>query len=89
MGKKLTESSDTTQLKKDLQMEVEVGIPRPSTNIISKLTFWWVTPLIRLASSRPLQHNDLWHLPKYLTAEYNYPRFDEQWKKQKEKNPEE
>ncbi|KAL7419852.1 hypothetical protein Q5752_005768 [Cryptotrichosporon argae] len=37
-------------------------IPLATTNIVSRLTFHWVTPIMSLGYQRPLQATDLWKL---------------------------
>lgn len=44
-------------------------IPLSYVNFISKLTFWWVTPIMTTGFQRPLQATDLWKLDHSREAE--------------------
>ncbi|ELU40989.1 cadmium ion transporter [Rhizoctonia solani AG-1 IA] len=37
-------------------------VPDVDANVFSQFTFWWLTPLLRVGWSRPLQSEDLWDL---------------------------
>ncbi|KAI5957077.1 hypothetical protein KGF54_000005 [Candida jiufengensis] len=49
--------------------------PRKATNFMSKIFFWWVTPLLAIGYTRTLQPNDLWILTDDLKVESNYENF--------------
>lgn len=39
-------------------------IPETSSSIFSRVTFGWISPLLRVGFSRPLDKDDLWELPE-------------------------
>jgi hypothetical protein len=51
-------------------------------NWLSRLTFQWINPVIRLASHRPLVLSNLWPLGPQADANLLVKRFEEAWKKQ-------
>lgn len=56
-----------------------------SASLLSKCTFHWLVPLLRLGYSRPLELADLGYLPEKHTNENQYRRFNEVYSKEKSK----
>jgi hypothetical protein len=66
-------------------LEHNAGTPGPGfskANWLSKLTFQWINPVIRLASHRPLNLSNLWPLGEEADANVLVGRFEEAWKTQ-------
>ncbi|CAD6954568.1 unnamed protein product [Tilletia controversa] len=52
-------------------------VPEHSASLASRLTFSWVTPMLRVGWTRPLESEDLWELPLDRTAEIMGDRVEE------------
>lgn len=50
--------------------------PLAKTNIISRIFFWWLFPILKVGYSRTLQPNDLWALTDDMKVEYYTERFN-------------
>ncbi|EJD55530.1 ATP-dependent bile acid permease [Auricularia subglabra TFB-10046 SS5] len=46
----------------------DATIPETSSSIFSRLTFGWISPLLWVGFSRPLEKDDLWELPEWKRA---------------------
>ncbi|KAJ4459649.1 Multidrug resistance-associated protein [Paratrimastix pyriformis] len=57
--------------------------PIEKANIISRLTFWWMTPLIALGFKRPLEPEDLYPLAEKDTATSLGNEFQKIWESEK------
>ncbi|KAL2911652.1 hypothetical protein HK105_208860 [Polyrhizophydium stewartii] len=56
--------------------------PEATANIFSRLTFYWMDPLMRLGYEKDLEMDDLWNLKKTDTAAYNSEAFQKAWLRQ-------
>ena len=56
--------------------------PELEASLISRLTFYWLTPLINLGYERPLNSNDIYHLKDNYKAKYISDQFHIQWNEQ-------
>lgn len=67
-------------------------IPLATANIISKLTYHWITPIITLGYQRPLQATDLWKMDESRESQRLGAALDEAWRhrcnRAKERNEE-
>ncbi|KAG8899627.1 hypothetical protein FRB99_006523 [Tulasnella sp. 403] len=54
-------------------------IPLATANIFSKLSYWWITPIIVLGFQRPLQAPDLWKVDPSREAGTLHARFEVAW----------
>ncbi|XP_029846376.2 ATP-binding cassette sub-family C member Sur isoform X1 [Ixodes scapularis] len=54
-------------------------------SMLSKCTFYWLVPLLKLGSRRPLELEDLGYLPEKHMNEYQYARFNKVFSKEKAK----
>ncbi|XP_046853046.1 multidrug resistance-associated protein 1-like isoform X2 [Xenia sp. Carnegie-2017] len=59
--------------------------PEESANIFSRITFWWMTGLVRLGYSKPLVTKDLWYLQSSLMSKNIEGKFIEIWEHEKER----
>lgn len=59
--------------------------PRLRANIFSRLTFSWLTPMVKLGKRKFLTEEDLWALPTGDTAEELATRLEKAWIKRREK----
>ncbi|KAG8995314.1 hypothetical protein FRB94_009286 [Tulasnella sp. JGI-2019a] len=59
--------------------------PLATANIISQLTYTWITPMITLGYQRPLQAPDLWKLDASREAGLMSKKLDESWKRRCER----
>ncbi|KAG8946658.1 hypothetical protein FRC04_011552 [Tulasnella sp. 424] len=53
--------------------------PLTTANILSKMTYHWITPIMTLGFQRPLQATDLWRMDPSREAEYLSSRLDDAW----------
>ncbi|KAG8995316.1 hypothetical protein FRB94_009288 [Tulasnella sp. JGI-2019a] len=60
-------------------------IPLAQANIMSQLTYSWITPIITLGYQRPLQALDLWKLDASRKAEFLSKKLDASWKRRCER----
>eukprot|EP00026_Physarum_polycephalum_P000366 Phypoly_transcript_00366.p1 GENE.Phypoly_transcript_00366~~Phypoly_transcript_00366.p1 ORF type:complete len:840 (+),score=118.23 Phypoly_transcript_00366:911-3430(+) len=56
--------------------------PYERANIISKILFLWPTSLMALGYKKPIDFSDLWDLMEEDKCEYNFEKFDNNWKNQ-------
>ena len=61
--------------------------PESSANIISKIFFWWLNPIMRVGYKRTLQEEDLFVLPDEMTIQVQANRFHEKLAAQIERRP--
>ncbi|KAG1269716.1 hypothetical protein G6F68_000016 [Rhizopus microsporus] len=62
--------------------------PEEKSNIFSRLTFSWMTPLMRLGYQKPLTMDDLWNLNTEDQSAIIGARFEKDWEKEMKKpNP--
>lgn len=59
--------------------------PEETTNIFGRLTFSWLTPLMKLGHKTPLVQDDLWNLPHGDEAEVISYKFQKNWQKELKK----
>ncbi|EDV23743.1 uncharacterized protein TRIADDRAFT_57243 [Trichoplax adhaerens] len=57
-------------------------IPYESTNFLSLMCFWWMTPLVTIGRKRPLTFNDIWKIPERDSYKYNTDIFERLWKEE-------
>lgn len=55
--------SDDPEAKVAASSPTENECPENTANIWSRLSFWWMNPMMRLGSNKFLTENDLWSLP--------------------------
>ncbi|CAG8480040.1 2241_t:CDS:10 [Ambispora gerdemannii] len=68
--------------------ENENVCPEETANIFSRLTFYWMTPLMKLGYSKYLTFEDLWELKKEDQSTLLSRKFEVAWKKElAKKNP--
>ncbi|CEP11799.1 hypothetical protein [Parasitella parasitica] len=60
--------------------------PEDKTNIFGRLTFGWMTPLMRLGYQKPLTMDDLWNLKLDDQAAVVGVKFQENWQKELSKS---
>ena len=65
--------------------EEENKTSEEKANLLSKLTFWWVQPLLSRGYRRPLQQNDIPPLPSWMRAKQSFQRFEKRWKAEYER----
>lgn len=61
--------------------------PYDRANFLSRILYLWLTPLIKLGYTRPLEQDDIYTLPKTCSCVYIKKRFDACWKEEKKYNP--
>lgn len=61
----------------------EQECPENTANIWSRLSFWWMNPMMSTGSKKFLTENDLWTLPPGEDAEHLGNRFAEEYKKRR------
>ncbi|PWN29615.1 hypothetical protein BDZ90DRAFT_230483 [Jaminaea rosea] len=54
--------------------------PENTANIFSRLSFWWMNPMMKLGASKYLTENDLWSLPPGEDSESLGDKFDHYYK---------
>ncbi|CDH53086.1 abc metal ion [Lichtheimia corymbifera JMRC:FSU:9682] len=67
--------------------EDEHECPEPNTNIFGRLTFSWMTPLMRLGYQKPLVMEDLWNLKKEDQAAMVGEIFQKAWEAEMKTSP--
>ncbi|ORX37805.1 P-loop containing nucleoside triphosphate hydrolase protein [Kockovaella imperatae] len=55
--------------------------PQDTANPLSRLFFHWITPLMKVGYSRPLQAEDLWTLPESMSSRTMADRLELEWMK--------
>ncbi|KAI3422991.1 uncharacterized protein J3R85_011520 [Psidium guajava] len=69
------------------QAQTDNDTPFAKTGFLSKMSFWWLNPLLKLGREKILQDDDIPRLRLEERAETCYLRFMEQLHKEKRKNP--
>lgn len=64
----------------------ELECPENVANIWSRLSFWWMNPMMKLGASKYLTENDLWTLPPGEDSESLGNRFAHYYKEQRTAN---
>ncbi|GAB9477252.1 Atp-binding cassette superfamily, partial [Globisporangium polare] len=59
--------------------------PIDSASWLSRVTLWWVNPLIRKGYASPLLEDDVWQLPKIDTSVVLQESFDRYYQQEKHK----
>ncbi|KAK9460193.1 P-loop containing nucleoside triphosphate hydrolase protein [Lipomyces oligophaga] len=77
-----------TALYQSLHREIENPPPAESANIFSRLTYTYLTPLMKLAYSDDLTEAELPDLPKIIRTDRVRMSFDQQWEAQKKEHGE-
>lgn len=67
MSKDSTTTSTTTP--------TTTGYKTPSVPFLSRITFWWITPLLWRGFIEPLELENLGKLPEGDTSRYHYDQF--------------
>ncbi len=52
-----------------------VGYKHPHATFLSKITYWWLTPLLWKGFWNPLEYHDLGQLYEENTSRYQYDQF--------------
>lgn len=58
--------------------------PEWTCNFVQKITFGWITPLMRKGYSQPLEARDIWDLPPTDKVESVGSTFEKHWTHQME-----
>ncbi|SPQ99729.1 unnamed protein product (mitochondrion) [Plasmodiophora brassicae] len=53
--------------------------PEDLAGLLSRLSFSWMNPIIRVGAKRPLQESDVWHLNGNDQTATLYPAFEQHW----------
>eukprot|EP00249_Psilotum_nudum_P023194 c28783_g1_i1 orf=631-5508(+) len=62
--------------------------PERHANILSRITFSWMTPLMELGYKRPIVEGDIWQLDAWDHTEHLYANFHKYWEEERMKeNP--
>ncbi|KAK8782741.1 hypothetical protein V5799_015921 [Amblyomma americanum] len=77
--------SEFKEEPRDLSDNSQVTYKYSSASLLSKCTFHWLVPLLRLGYRRPLELADLGSLPEKHTNENQYRRFNDVYSKEKAK----
>ncbi|KAI8519550.1 Multidrug resistance-associated protein 1 [Branchiostoma belcheri] len=72
----LSTVSDVTGCTRD-----QTRSPEESSSFLSRITFWWFTPLLMLGYKRPLKSTDLYPLKEEDTSQQLLPKFYHLWRK--------
>ncbi|CAO1618700.1 unnamed protein product [Sympodiomycopsis kandeliae] len=64
----------------------ELECPENTANIWSRLSFWWMNPMMKLGAKKFITENDLWTLPPGEDTENLGKRFDENYAKRRDSN---
>ncbi|KAH7289296.1 hypothetical protein KP509_31G069200 [Ceratopteris richardii] len=65
-----------------LPTKEEVPFPERHANILSRILFSWITPLMKTGSSRPLMDSDVWQLDVWDQTNVLYDDFQRCWEKE-------
>lgn len=57
-------------------------IPEKRVNVLSRMTFSWISPLLRQGYRQPLEFDDVWLLDKHDRAQTLSSTFQKHWKKE-------
>lgn len=60
--------------------------PEKSANFLSRLTFWWLSPLLTRGYTRPLDKDDLWSLQEERSASTFADRLQDNWNRRVEES---
>ncbi|XP_055539694.1 ATP-binding cassette sub-family C member Sur isoform X2 [Wyeomyia smithii] len=69
------ENSPTRQYLTTLKTKKTTDLKSSSTPFLSRLTFWWITPLLWCGFIKPLELENLGMLPEKDTSRYHYDQF--------------
>ncbi|KAH7166579.1 P-loop containing nucleoside triphosphate hydrolase protein [Dactylonectria macrodidyma] len=64
----------------------KIALPESTANLLSILTFNWLSPVLRTGYTRPLQFDDLYDMPSNRLAEDHADRLEKSWSARLEKN---
>ncbi|GBG83673.1 hypothetical protein CBR_g37475 [Chara braunii] len=59
--------------------------PERRSNIVSRLLFMWMTPLMSSGYKRPIKNDDVWQLDEWDRSEVNARMFEQRWREEREK----
>ncbi|KAI7889943.1 multi drug resistance-associated protein MRP [Mucor mucedo] len=79
------ENKDRPKSQYIMLEEDEHDSPEEKTNIFGRLTFSWMTPLMRLGYQKPLAMDDLWNLKSDDQSAIVGAKFQENWRKEMSK----
>ena len=69
------QSHSTKTIKSTLLSQENIGYKHPHSTFLSKITFWWLTPLLWRGYWEPLELQDLGNLHETDTSRAQYDRF--------------
>mmetsp|Transcript_7887 Transcript_7887/g.22525 ORF Transcript_7887/g.22525 Transcript_7887/m.22525 type:complete len:1670 (-) Transcript_7887:66-5075(-) len=78
-----SQPQDTRQQQAEVEEEQssdEYICPEYKAGILSKLTFFWLAPLLRLGYEAPLQSEDIWQVAPPDRVAHMQPTFQDHWK---------
>lgn len=81
---KLADGEQTEGISSTGEYEQQ-SCPRLRANIFSRLTFSWLTPMVKLGKRKFLTEEDLWALPDGDTAEALAERLEKAWRKREKR----
>eukprot|EP00004_Rigifila_ramosa_P018380 TRINITY_DN4565_c0_g1_i3.p1 TRINITY_DN4565_c0_g1~~TRINITY_DN4565_c0_g1_i3.p1 ORF type:complete len:991 (-),score=281.77 TRINITY_DN4565_c0_g1_i3:1492-4185(-) len=77
-----TRSAVVYEPLKDKQAALQ-PCPETDASWISRLSFWWINPMMALGYRRPLEEADLWDLDKSDKSHALLLKFEKEWTKQR------
>jgi len=69
------------------QVDDSTELPLRHASIVSRLAFWWVSPIMSLGFKRPLEETDIWKLDASRESEPHSYKFDECLRKRQQAGP--
>ena len=83
-GEKKADRFENLSKRERMRIEEEKRArnPEESANIFSRLTFWWIDPLLLLGYQRVLEDADLYNLSKNDSAAVNCTALQTRWETQ-------
>ncbi|CAG0891058.1 unnamed protein product [Cyprideis torosa] len=67
--------------EKAAEDEVKKNCPLEKASIWSRLCFWWLVPLLRTGSKKPIEAEDLWDIPGSSESSLLGDRFQDSWER--------
>jgi ATP-binding cassette, subfamily C (CFTR/MRP), member 1 len=56
--------------------------PEEEANVLSRISFWWINPLISIGYKRDFTPNDMWPLPDNQTSNEIVNQLEQLWNKE-------
>lgn len=62
-------------------MFVQKAYPEPYATLLSRITFWWINPMIVAGYKKDLTREDMWDIDEHEQCNYLTQKLEHEWKK--------